>query len=135
MIIHLHIIGVLLIVLALGHVYFPRYFQWRKEVAGLTLFTRQVFFVHHAFIGITVGLMGLLTLLHAQDLISTPLGNHICLGFAIFWSIRAFCQVFVYSPSSWRGKAFETTLHVLFLAFWIYMTVMYGLVAIGRATA
>lgn len=135
MIIHLHIIGVLLLVLAVAHVDFPRYFQWRKEVAGLTLLTQQVFFVHHAFIGITVGLMGLLTLLHAHELISTPLGNNICLGFAVFWLIRAFCQVFVYSPLLWRGKAFETTVHVLFLAFWIYMTVVYGLIAAGCPTA
>lgn len=131
MILHLHIIGVLLLILAVAHAYFPRYFQWRKEFAGLTLLTQQVFFVHHAFIGITVGLMGLLTLLHAPELISTLLGNRICLGFSVFWSIRALCQVFVYSPSLWRGKTFETALHVLFLAFWIYMAVIYAMVASG----
>ena len=57
MIIHLHIIAVSLLVLAVVHSFSPRYFQWRTEVAGLTLLTQQVFFVHHAFIGITVGLM------------------------------------------------------------------------------
>ena len=75
--------------------------------------------------------MGLLTLLHAPELISTPLGNRICLGFCVFWSIRALCQVFVYSPSLWRGRAFETAVHVLFLAFWIDMAVIYALVASG----
>jgi hypothetical protein len=135
MIIHLRVIGALLLVLAAAHAYFPRYFQWRKEVAGLTLLTQQVFFVHHAFIGITVGLMGLLTLVHPQELISTPFGNDLCLGLAAFWSIRALCQVFVYSPSLWRGKLFETGCHVLFLTFWIYMAVVYGWIASGRATA
>ena len=43
MIIHLRVIGALLLVLAGAHAYFPRYFQWRKEVAGLTLLTQQVF--------------------------------------------------------------------------------------------
>jgi hypothetical protein len=126
MVTHLQIIGILQLTLAVAHAYFPRYFQWHKEVSGLTLLTRQIFFVHHTFIAITVGLMGLLTLLRAEELISTTLGNEICLGFAFFWGIRAFCQLFVYSPSLWRGKAFETFVHLLFLAFWSYMTMVYA---------
>ena len=55
----LKIIGVLLIALALLHAFFPRYFQWKKELSGLKLINRQMMYVHTFFIALAVFLMGL----------------------------------------------------------------------------
>ena len=128
--IHLRIIGTMLMALALVHVIFPKYFNWRAELSQLSLMNRQMMVVHTFFIALTVFLIGLLSFSSAEMLITTPLGKRIALGLAIFWTIRAFTQFFVYSTTLWKGKAFETTVHVVFSAFWIYMSAVYWVVAI-----
>lgn len=119
---HLKIIGLALIALSLVHVIFPRYFDWRRELSALSLINRQMMVVHTFFIALTVMLMGLLCFFSASDLLNTRLGKHICLGLGIFWGIRALVQFFGYSPKLWRGRAFETMVHVFFSMFWMYMT-------------
>lgn len=114
--------GWLLIGLGLLHAVFPRYFRWREETAGLTLLTRQILHIHTFFIGLTVFLMGLLCVTSAADLIHTPLGRRICLGLGVFWGIRLALQFFGYSSRLWRGKPFETAMHLVFSAFWAFLT-------------
>ena len=126
---HLNIIGVSLILLAIVHVIFPRYFNWKAELASLSLVNRQMMHVHTFFIGLTVFLMGLLCITSGPELISTSLGKIISLGLAIFWSIRLFIQLFVYSPILWKGKAFETGVHIIFSIAWLYISwVFWGVV-------
>lgn len=128
---HLRIVGVALILLALAHVVFPRHFRWRDELASLSLINRQIMKVHTLFIALTVLLMGILCLSSAADLVATPLGRRIALGLAIFWFFRLVIQFFGYSSELWRGKPFETAVHVLFGGFFCYVTVILALVAFG----
>lgn len=123
---HLKIIGGLLTALAFVHIIFPRYFNWKQELAALSLVNRQMMEVHTFFIALTVLGMGLLCLTSADDLTGTLLGQRICLGLAVFWGIRLVFQFFVYSPELWRGKPFETVVHVVFGFFWLYLTVVFG---------
>ena len=122
MAIHLQITGYLLIVLSLIHIAFPRYFNWKTELQSLSLLSRQMFGVHTFFIAFTVLLMGLLCIGFSEELITTNLGKSLCLGLGIFWGIRLLFQLLVYSPKLWRGKTFETIMHVLFTLLWTYMT-------------
>lgn len=122
--VHLKIIGYLLMLLALIHVVFPKYFNWKNELKGLSLMNRQMMMVHTFFIALTVFLMGSILVLESKELIETNLGRKIILGFAIFWSIRLFMQLFVYSPKLWRGKKVETVIHVFFTCFWIYISIV-----------
>jgi hypothetical protein len=78
--------------------------------------------VHTFFVGLTVFLMGLLCLVSPEELIRTHLGKTITLGLAIFWIIRLVFQLFVYSPKLWKGKRFETFIHILFIIFWAYLS-------------
>ncbi len=55
---HLRIAGTLLILLALAHVFFPKRFNWREELARLSLLNRQIFYVHSVFIGVVLLMMG-----------------------------------------------------------------------------
>ena len=119
---HLHWIGVLLIALASVHVIFPKYFDWKRDLAALQLINRQVMYVHTFFVALVVALMGILCLLAADELVSTKLGQMVCVGLGIFWGCRLFVQFFVYSPRLWIGKRFETLVHVVFSATWIYLT-------------
>lgn len=119
------IVGVLLMLLALVHLIFPRYFHWKTELQTLSLINRQMMEVHTFFVALMVFLMGLLCCTSARDLLNTDLGKKISLGFAIFWSIRFFIQFFWYSSKLWKGKRFETAVHIIFSCFWAYLSVLF----------
>ncbi len=92
--IHLKIIGCFLIALALLHIVFPKYFNWKEELKSLTLINKQMMEIHTFFIAVTVLLMGLLCLTSSTELVNTSLGRRISLGFGIFWGIRLVIQFF-----------------------------------------
>lgn len=117
---HLKIIGALLVVLALMHIAFPRYFKWSAELGSLSLMNRQMMYVHAFFIALVVLLMGLLCLTSSDELVTTPLGRKVSLGLAAFWLIRLVFQLCVYSSQLWRGKTMETAIHIAFTLFWAY---------------
>lgn len=119
---HLKVIGIVLIALALLHVIFPRYFDWKVQLSGLSLINRQMMYVHTFFIALVVLLMGLLCLTSAPEIVGTPLGRKIALGLAIFWLARLVIQFFGYSSELWKGKLFETAVHVVFTFLWAYLS-------------
>ncbi|ADY29911.1 MULTISPECIES: hypothetical protein [Cellulophaga] len=123
--IHIYIIGTLLMVLALVHIIFPKYFNWKIELQTLALINRQMMTTHTFFIALTVFLMGLLCVTSATELIETTLGNKVVLGLAIFWTFRLFFQFFVYSKKLWKGKKFETIIHIIFSVFWVYLSTVF----------
>jgi hypothetical protein len=127
----LQIVGGILMVLALVHVIFPRYFNWKEELVGLQLVNRQIMEVHTFFIALAVGLIGLLCLSSAHELVTSTLGRRVAGGLAVFWGLRWYFQFFVYSSKLWKGKPFETTVHVAFSLLWTYLTVLFVLVAMG----
>lgn len=123
--IHFKIIGVLLIALALVHIIFPKYFNWDKELKSLSLINRQMMIVHTFFIALTVFLMGLLCFTTSSELIGTNLGKKISLGLGVFWIVRLFIQFFGYSSELWKGKKFETFIHIFFSLLWTYLSIIF----------
>jgi hypothetical protein len=126
---HLKIIGYTLVILAFIHAIFPKYFNWKEELASLSLINKQMMEVHTFFVAFTVFLIGLLCISSTNDLINSSLGQRICLGFSVFWGIRFLFQFFVYSPKLWKGKTFETTIHILASIFWAYLTIVFFLIS------
>ena len=123
--IHYKIIGLLLMVLALVHAIFPKYFNWKEELKPLSLINRQMMTIHTFFIALAVFLMGLLCFTSSTALIETDLGKTISLGFGIFWLARLFVQFFGYSSALWKGKSFETIVHIVFSILWTYLSVVF----------
>ena len=122
---HLKITGILLILLAFIHIAFPRYFKWKTELSSVNLINRQMLYVHAFFIAFAVFLMGLLCLTSATELTTTTFGKRISLGVGIFWATRLFFQFFGYSSKLWKGRKFETTMHVLFSILWTYLSTVF----------
>ncbi|MFI5151492.1 MAG: hypothetical protein ACHQRM_17325 [Bacteroidia bacterium] len=122
---HLKIAGYLLICLSLLHLSFPRYFKWKTDLAAISLMNRQLMYVHTLFIAFTTLLMGLLCVYRTEDLRQTALGREIALGFFLFWLLRLVIQFVGYSPRLWKGKAFETIVHIVFSLLWIYFCTVF----------
>ena len=120
--IHVKIVGSLLIALSLMHIVIPKYFKWEQELTSLSLITKQILYVHTFFIAFILLLTGLLCLSYSHELLHDPFGRVICLGFFGFWLTRLIFQFLVYSPKVWRGKRFETVMHVMFSGLWLYFS-------------
>jgi len=122
---HLKIIGCILVVMAFIHFDLPKRFNWLTELSSLHLFNRQVMYVHTFFVAFMVFLIGLLCLFSSADMANTRLGHQVSFGLFLFWVTRLYFQFFVYSPVLWRGKKFETTIHVLFIILWSYLSIVF----------
>lgn len=118
--------GALLVALGLAHSLFGRFFKWEKELAQLSLLTRQIFQVHCFFISFSLVLMGACTLFYTNALLrSGRLSRVVLTGFVLFWLIRLAFQLFVYDSAIWRGHRFYTFMHVVSSLFWTYVVVIY----------
>ena len=92
---HLRIVGVLLILLGGANVLVPRHFNWKRDLMAAPLLTRQVFWVHLAFLVLTLELFGWATFLCASALLEPgPLSRAMLAGMAIFWWVRLLFQFF-----------------------------------------
>ena len=131
MALHLIISGYVMIFLAVVHGAFPRRFNWEKEFSTVSLINRQMMYVHTLFIALIVLLMGILCISSSKDLIETVLGKRICMGLAIFWITRLIIQFVGYSSELWKGKTFETGIHIVFIFLWTYFSFVFGIIAWG----
>lgn len=120
--------AVLQIALALAHLAFPARFRWKEEAARMSRLNEQIFHVHTFFVCLTLVLFGVWTLLLADDL---AFGDERILasGIAVFWLARLYAQWFVYDSALWRGKKFETAMHICFSFLWIFLSGTYGAAA------
>ncbi len=126
----LRLVGLSLIGLAGLHVFLPKRFRWREEMARVSLLNRQIFYVHCFFICLVLVLMGALCLLAPGTLLApSELGFWVAVGFAFFWFCRLVAQWAVYDARLWRGKRFETVMHWLFSGLWLVYTGVFVAVA------
>ncbi len=126
--VHLRIAGVLLLLLAAAHPFFPKQLGWRDDLAKLTLLNRQIFLVHAGFIVLLLVLFGALVLFFAGDLVApSRLATAVLAGLTLFWGLRLLTQQFIYDRSLWRGNRRNTILHVLASLLWTYLTIVFGL--------
>ena len=124
---HLQIVGALLLLLAIAHAFFNRYFGWSRELAGISLFTRRVFYVHSFFIALGVALAGAGTIFYTAALLQPgPLSRAVLAALVAFWLCRLLAQFFAYDAEIWRGNRFRTSMHLFFSLLWCYVTAIYG---------
>jgi hypothetical protein len=127
---NLKIVGVMLIVLGLSHGAYGKRFNWKTDLAKLSLLNRQIFIVHCFFISLTLVLMGGITLFYTRALLEpTTLSRAGLVAVVVFWLCRLFIQFFVYDAALWRGNRFNTRMHVGFSVVWAYVVLTYSLAA------
>ena len=123
----LRVAGASHLLLAIAHIPISRHLGWKADIRSASLLTRQVFWVHCFFVCLVLTLMGALAVYDPLTLVArSQLGLYVTGGITLFWTVRLFCQWFVYDSTLWRGKRFETTIHVLFTAIWMFYVAVYG---------
>jgi hypothetical protein len=125
---HIKIIGFVFVLLAIIHIQFPKRFNWKNEFKELDGINREMMYVHTFFIAFIILLMGILCITSASELTTTKLGNKLALGLFIFWFTRFIFQFFGYSSKLWKGKQFETFVHIVSSFLWAYVSIVFFIV-------
>jgi hypothetical protein len=127
LLLHLRIVGVVMFWLAAVNLYVPRRFNWGEEMARLSLLNRQVFIAHNVFLILTLALLATLLMVSGDALLEpTRLSRAVLIGLTLVWGLRMLMQWWFYSPTIWRGHRFNTRMHYLFSAVWVYVTAVFA---------
>ena len=127
LLVHLRIVGLVMAALVVVNVFVPWRFRWRDELARLSLLNRQIFEAHTIFLVLTLALFSALLLTSSDALLEpTRLSRAILIGLTIFWALRMVMQWAFYSPVIWRGHQFNTVMHCVFSAVWVYVTTVFA---------
>ncbi len=124
--IFLRIAGLGLLLLSILHIPIGRHLQWREDAARLSPVNAAIFHVHALFICVVLVIMGLPCLADPGIFLEpTRAGAWLSWSFAGFWTIRLYCQWFVYAGELWRGKRFETAIHWAFTGVWTGLAALF----------
>jgi len=109
--------GIYNIVLIIFHLLFWKLFKWKKDLASLTFINRAVMQVLNLSLTFVFLIFAYISLFHAQDLISTNLGNTLLLLISIFWLLRAVEQIIFFGLKS--------VISSMFFLFFLLGTIIY----------
>jgi membrane protein YdbS with pleckstrin-like domain len=132
----LRVAGLGIIALALAHIQMSRVLRWREEAALMSPASESVFHVHTLFVCAILVMIGLPALIAPQIFLErSDAGAWLTWTCSAFWLLRLLVQWFVFPSALWRGKPFETRMHILFTMVWAGLTALFvacGLVQMGR---
>jgi hypothetical protein len=132
----LRVAGAGLVLLALAHIPMSRELRWREEATRMSAQNESIFHVHTFFVCVMLAVMGARALF-APEIFIEPgtAAAWLSWTYALVWALRLYVQWFVFPQALWRGKRFETAMHVLFTVIWTALTVLFvvcGLVQGGH---
>lgn len=109
----------------------PQVLDWKSALRRLEGLTRQLVWVHGAFIVLVIIGFGLLSLLFPRELAAgTPLARGLCGFIALFWIARLAVQFFVFDAKPYLTSLFlRTGYHALTLVF-TYHALIYSRAAL-----
>jgi tryptophan-rich sensory protein len=110
------------ILLIIFHLLFWRIFNWQHDLISLSFINRQTMQVMNIILIFIFLIFAWISLVHTQELLSTPLGNHLILLICLLWIVRSVLQVVFYKLNHWAS--------FLLLGYFLAGGILYGIPAI-----
>jgi hypothetical protein len=127
----IQVAGVLHLLVASVNFFAFRKFGYRENLQKVSPIVREVFLVQNAYIVLVLAGFALLCFFFAADLAGGSLLGRCLSGFlALFWGLRIGVQLFLYDS---RLRRENRLFDLLFLAVFVYLTVVFALGACGFA--
>ena len=119
--------------LALGSLAIPRVLRWSEETAKLRPLTRQVFWTYAAYIWTTNVTFGILSAFAPGLLLDrSPLARAVAGYITAYWGARMLIQIFYFDRSDAPIGALYRVADAALLTLFIYLTAVYGYLALVR---
>ena len=123
--------GILHFGILLASALVPRVLDWKRTLGKLDRLSRQVVWVHGAFIVLVIIGFGLLSVVFADQLAAgTPLARGVCLFIGLFWGARLVLQLFVIDAREHLASPLLKIGYYALTVVFLYHTVVYSLAAI-----
>jgi hypothetical protein len=108
----------------------PQVLNWRASLQQVDALSRQLIWVHGAFIVLVIVGFGLLSILFAGDLAAgTPLARGLCCFIGLFWAARLAVQFFVFDAKPYLRTTFLKAGYYGLTVVFAYQAVVYCLAA------
>jgi hypothetical protein len=108
----------------------PQVLSWRQELERLNPLTRQLIWVHGAFIVLTVVGFGAISLIAAESMLQgTILGVAVAGFMGLFWGLRLCLQLFFFNARPWLTTLFRKLGYRTLTCLFAYFVVVYFLAA------
>ena len=109
----------------------PHALNWKKQLAPLHPFMRQLFWVYGVFIVLATLAFGSLTLLHAREMAAgEPVARSLAAVISLYWGARLLVQWCVFDPREFLTTAWHKLGDHTLTAAFIYLTAVYAWAAI-----
>ena len=103
---------------AIFHLFFWRLFNWKKDLASLTIINRAVMQILNLCLTFVFIVFAYISLFYSSEMLSTNLGKVITASISLFWLIRFAEQLYFFGLK----KLFSIILSIIFFAgFIIYL--------------
>ncbi|HEV2293011.1 MAG TPA: hypothetical protein VGR35_04095 [Tepidisphaeraceae bacterium] len=124
--------GVLHLGILIASALVPGALEWKRELEKLRPLSRQLIWVHGAFIVLTIVGFGAISLIAPRELASgTTLARAFCAFVAIFWLCRLGVQLFVFDAAPFLTRRYlKIGYHALTIVF-MTLVVIYGYAALA----
>ncbi|MDR3614264.1 MAG: hypothetical protein P4L53_11930 [Candidatus Obscuribacterales bacterium] len=120
--------GILMIGLAISHVYISKLLNWQEDVKKLTPINAQVFWAHTLFLAWGLMLLGFCCLFFPSALTNrSTLGALASVCFAMCWLVRLVFQFTFFVAKFHENEVLHTALRVLSTCLWIYFTALFSI--------
>lgn len=124
--------GVLHFGILLASAAVPQVLDWRAALGKLDRLSRQLVWVHGAFIVLVILGFGVLSLLFAGELSAgSPLARAVCGFIALFWAARLAVQFFVFDARPYLGNGLLRAGYHGLTAIFLYHALVYSLAALA----
>jgi hypothetical protein len=125
--------GVLHLCILIASALTPGVLDWKRELERLRPLSRQLIWVHGAFIVLTIIGFGVISLVAPRELASgTTLARAVCAFVAAFWLCRLGVQFFVFDARPFLTKTYlKLGYHGLTIVF-LVLVLTYGFAALAR---
>jgi len=119
--------GIYSLAFAVFHLFFWRLFNWKEELRRLSPLNRAIMQVLNLCLTFVFLIFGYISLAHAQELISTSLGQSLLVLIALFWLARALEQIIFFKLRHWGSW--------IFLLIFLGGTALYAYAAVDALNA
>jgi hypothetical protein len=131
----LQLVGVALVLLGVAHVAMPGALAWPAEFTALRPLTRQIMYIHTAFIGLTCVLLGLAPLALTGDLLAAGRMPRAVLGAeCLFWGVRWCVQFVAFPPGLWRHSPLYVAGYAGLAVLWTWVVAVFATALVSSLT-
>ena len=109
--------GLYNIILVVFHVLFWRIFDWDRELNKLSFLNRAIMQVLNISLLLVFVIFSYISLIHANELLTSPLGRSLLTLMALFWLARTAQQIVFFKLHHWSSWGFTL---FFFTGFLIY---------------